>query len=467
MPRSFEWAEESSVSRALEKALRGTDDGELYIQHTQFEQLLFTDGRLISSTLNSDTGFGLRAVCGEHVGYAHSSELSDSALQEAVAATSIAKRGYTGHWDVSPGGSGQKLYDGSNSIELVAFETKVKLLEDVNRYARGKDPRVVQVSASLSASWSQVEILRPGGERHHDVRPMVQFYVNVVASENGRTESGNSGAGGRMPLEVFLDDAWWQRHVDAAVRMAAVNLKSKPAPAGILDIVLGPGLPGVMIHEAVGHGLEGDAIRKETSAFHGKLGEQVAAKGVTIVDNGSIEKQRGSLAIDDEGAATGRTVLIDDGVLVAFMMDRQSARLMDVTSTGNGRRQSYQHRPMPRMTNTYLESGDSKPADILSSLEDGIYAVNFGGGSVDTASGDFVFSCTEAYRVRNGQVEEPIKGATLVGNGPEAMQRVSMIGNDLALDEGVGVCSKAGQNVPVCLGQPTLRLDKVTVGGTQ
>lgn len=465
-PEDFNgWPESDSVRSMIDDALRDADDGELYLQGAQSESLQFVDGRLKSSSFNTGEGFGLRTVCGEQVGYGHSNEFSEAALARAAEAASIAKRGGSGTWDVSPERTNQKLYTDENPIDLIPFEVKAKLLEDVNNYARSKDPRVVQVSATISAAWSKVEILRPGGERYRDTRPMVQFRVQIVMAEGDRQETGMSG-GGRFSFERYLDETVWQAEVDEAVRMAGVNLTSQPAPAGVMDVVLGPGWPGVMLHEAVGHGLEGDAIRKGTSAFSGLLGEQVAAKGVTVVDNGTISEVRGSLTTDDEGTPTGETVLIEDGILKAFMQDRQNARLMGGQSTGNGRRESYAHLPMPRMTNTYMENGEHDPAEILASVEDGIYAVNFGGGQVDITSGNFVFSCTEAYRVRNGRQEEAIKGATLIGNGPEAMRRVTMIGNDLALDPGVGVCGKAGQSVPVCVGQPTLRMNEITIGGT-
>ncbi len=465
--QAFEgWSEREEISRKVDTVLNGADDGELYMQKSQSEAMSFVDGRLNTSSFNTDQGFGLRTVCGEQVGYGHSNEFSESALDRAADAASVAKKGVSGTWDVSPARSNKQLYTQDNPIDLVPFETKAKLLEQVNAYARAKDPRVVQVQTGINASWSDIEILRAGGERFHDIRPMVQFRVQVVMAENERHESGMSGSGGRFSYDRYLDEEIWQAEVEEAIRMASVNLTSKPAPAGVLDVVLGSGWPGVMLHEAVGHGLEGDAIRKGMSAFCGKMGEQVAAKGVTIVDQGDMDDLRGSLSIDDEGTPSERTVLIEDGILTGLMQDRQNARLMGKKPTGNGRRQSYAHLPMPRMTNTYMENGTSEPAEILKSVEDGIYAVNFGGGQVDITSGNFVFSCTEAYRVRNGEQQEAIKGATLIGNGPEAMRRVSMIGNDSALDAGIAVCGKSGQSVPVCVGQPTLRMDQITVGGT-
>jgi TldD protein len=325
---------------------------------------------------------------------------------------------------------------------------------------------VRQVSCSLSGEWQTVEIVRPGGEIYRDIRPLVRIGVSVVAEQNGRQESGSFGGGGRSGYDTYLDPAYWQNAIDEALRQALVNLESIPAPAGETTVVLGPGWPGILLHEAVGHGLEGDFNRKKTSAFAGLLGERVASPGVTVVDDGTIGGRRGSLSIDDEGTPTSRTVLIEDGILKGYMQDRQNARLMGVAPTGNGRRESFAHSIMPRMTNTYMLAGDKAPEEILASVKKGVYAVNFGGGQVDITSGKFVFSCTEAYLIENGKVGAPIKGATLIGNGPEAMTRVSMIGNDMKLDSGVGTCGKNGQSVPVGVGQPTLRMDGLTVGGT-
>jgi len=339
-------------------------------------------------------------------------------------------------------------------------------LAKIDAYVRDKDPRVKQVSASLLGNWQAVEIIRPGGHVASDVRPLVRINVSVVAGEGDRMESGSNGAGGRALYDQWVTAENWQRIADEALRQAIVNLDSVPAPAGEMTVVLGPGWPGVLLHEAVGHGLEGDFNRKKTSAFSGLMGEQVAAKGVTIVDDGTLDSRRGSLTIDDEGTPTGRTVLIEDGILKGYMQDRMNARLMGVDPTGNGRRESYACKPIPRMTNTYMLAGDKDPAEILASVKNGLYAVNFGGGQVDITSGKFVFSCTEAYKIENGKVTAPVKGATLIGNGPEAMKKVSMIGNDLELDTGIGTCGKDGQGVPVGIGQPTLRMEELTVGGT-
>jgi TldD protein len=374
--------------------------------------------------------------------------------------------GYSGIAAASPARTNVKLYSDVDPLETAGFEKKVKLLEEMNAYARARDPRVRQVSASLSGEWQRIEIIRAGGEHYSDIRPLVRLNVSVVVEENGRQESGSFGGGGRRGYETYLEPGYWQGAIDEALRQALVNLTSVPAPAGEMTVVLGPGWPGILLHEAIGHGLEGDFNRKKTSAFAGLLGERVAAPGVTVVDDGTLDGRRGSLTIDDEGTSTHRTVLIEDGILKGYMQDRQNARLMGVAPTGNGRRQSYASPVMPRMTNTYMLGGTADPKEILESVKNGIYAVNFGGGQVDITNGKFVFSCTEAYRIENGKIGPAIKGATLIGSGPESLTRVSMIGNDMKLDTGVGTCGKNGQSVPVGVGQPTLRLDGLTVGGT-
>ncbi len=340
------------------------------------------------------------------------------------------------------------------------------MLQDIDAYARAKDPLVKQVSVSVSTTWRAVRIIRPDGFQAADIRPLVRLNVSVVLEKNGRMESGGSGAGGRVMLDQWLDPSAWQGQVDEAIHIAHVNLESIAAPAGELEVVLGPGWPGVMLHEAVGHGLEGDFNRKGTSLFSGKIGQQVAAKGVTVIDDGTMMDRRGSITIDDEGTASRRNVFIEDGILVGYMQDRQNARLMGVEPTGNGRRQSFAHSPMPRMTNTFMTNGEHSNAEILSSVKNGLYAVNFGGGQVDITSGKFVFAASEAYLIENGQITAPVKGATLIGNGPDAMGKITMIGNDLELDHGVGTCGKAGQGVPVGVGQPTLKMGGITIGGT-
>jgi TldD protein len=457
----------AGIERILGDALAGADDGELFLEYREQESLTFDNGRLKMGNFNTEQGFGLRVVAGEAVGFAHAGDLSEAALTRAAQAVTAVKSGHHGTYADSPQRTNQKLYGDENPIPSPGFEAKVKLLQDIDAYLREKGDAVRQVSVTLGSQWQRVEILRADGQLVSDIRPLVRINVSVVAGRGDRQETGSFGAGGRTGFGGFFVTESWQKIADEALRQAMVNLDAVPAPAGAFDIVLGAGWPGVMLHEAVGHGLEGDFNRKKTSAFSGLLGTQVAAKGVTVVDDGTIAEKRGSLTIDDEGTATNRTVLIEDGKLVAYMQDRQNARLMGMAPTGNGRRQSYQHAPMPRMTNTMMLAGDKTPEEIIASVKDGIYAVAFGGGQVDITSGKFVFGCTEAYRIRDGKVGEALKGAMLIGNGPEAMHRVSMIGNDLELDTGIGMCGKAGQGVPVGVGQPHLRMDQVTVGGTE
>ena len=452
--------------RHLTHGLEGADDGELYLEYAQSEMLVFDNGRLKQATYNTDQGFGLRAVKDEAVGYAHSSDLSEAALARAADAVRAVKGGYSGHYAEPPARTNVRLYGDDNPLGEPAFETKVRLLETIDAYARAKDPRVRQVSVSFGATWQVIEILRADGESYRDVRPLVRVNVSVVVGDGERQEAGSHGYGGREGFARFLETHAWQSTADDAVRQALINLEAVPAPAGEMDVVLGPGWPGVMLHEAVGHGLEGDFNRKKTSAFAGLMGQRVASKGVTVVDDGTIAQRRGSLSIDDEGTPTNRTVLIEDGVLVGYMQDRQNARLMGMKPTGNGRRQSYAHVPMPRMTNTYMLAGERDPGEIMASVKNGIYAVSFGGGQVDITSGKYVFQVTEAYKIEDGKVAQPLKGAMLIGNGPTDLNRVSMIGNDLALDPGIGTCGKNGQGVPVGVGQPTLRMEGITVGGT-
>jgi len=454
------------VESIVDTALKGVDDGELYLEHSQSESFSFDDGRLKAATFDTTQGFGLRAVAGEATGYAHASELSEDAIKRAATTVRAVAQGYAGSVAQGPTRTNAKLYADIDPLESAAFEKKVKLLEEMNAYARAKDARVKQVSCSLAGEWQTIEILRAGGETYHDVRPLVRLNVSVVVEENGRQEAGMFGGGGRSGYETYLVPGYWQAAIDEALRQALVNLTSVPAPAGEMTVVLGPGWPGILLHEAIGHGLEGDFNRKKTSAFAGLLGQRVAAPGVTVVDDGTINGRRGSLTIDDEGTPTSRTVLIEDGILKGYMQDRQNARLMGVAPTGNGRRQSFACSVMPRMTNTYMLGGDKAPEEILASVKRGIYATNFGGGQVDITNGKFVFSCTEAYLLEDGKIGPAIKGATLIGNGPDALTRVRMIGNDMKLDTGIGTCGKNGQSVPVGVGQPTLRIDGLTVGGT-
>ncbi len=453
------------VQSILDDALKDADDGELYLEYGQSESFVFDDNRLKNANFDVNQGFGLRAVCGESTGYAHASELSEAALKRAGAAVQAVKSGRGGEMSGGPARTNAKLYSDENPLGDLPFEAKAKLLAEINDYARSKDARVRQVSCSLSGSWEAIEILRPGGEIIRDFRPLVRLNVSVTAGEGDRQESGSYGVGGRETYARFITPDAWQAQVNEALRQALVNLKAEPAPAGEMEVVLGPGWTGVLLHEAVGHGLEGDFNRKGTSAFAGRIGERVAAPGVTVVDDGTLSGRRGSLTVDDEGTPTSRTVLIEDGILKGYLQDRLNARLMGVPATGNGRRESFAHQPMPRMTNTFMLDGDKDPEEILRSVKDGIYAVNFSGGQVDITSGKFVFNCTEAYRVKNGKVGAPIKNAALIGDGPSVLTKVSMIGNDFALDPGVGVCGKAGQGVPVGVGQPTIKIDRMTVGG--
>ena len=458
--------ERNAVQAILDDALRGSDDGELFLEHCRSESFTFDDGRLKAATFDTTQGFGLRAVAGEATGYAHANELSEDAIRRAAQTVKAVAQGHSGSLALAPRRTNTKLYSDTDPLGSAEFAAKIRLLEEMNAYARAKDARVCQVSCALAGEHQTIEILRAGGETWHDVRPLVRIGVSVVVEENGRQETGSHGGGGRSGYETYLEPRYWKDAVDEALRQALVNLQSVPAPAGEMTVVLGPGWPGILLHEAIGHGLEGDFNRKKTSAFAGLLGQRVAAPGVTVVDDGTIGGRRGSLTIDDEGSPSTRTVLIEDGILKGYMQDRQNARLMGMAPTGNGRRQSHAHSIMPRMTNTYMLGGDKPPEEILASVEKGIYAVNFGGGQVDITSGKFVFSCTEAYLIENGKTGAPIKGATLIGSGPEALTRVSMIGNDMKLDSGVGTCGKNGQSVPVGVGQPTLRLDGLTVGGT-
>jgi len=449
------------------EALHRCDDGELFLEYRQSESFALDDGRIKAATFDTTQGFGLRVVAGEATGFSHSSTLNEESLKRAAATATAVKFGHMNTPADGPVGTNQALYTDLNPLGLTPFETKVAVLKGMDAYARGKDARVTQVSASILGSWQAVHIIRGDGRMMADIRPMVRLNVSVVVTEGPRMETGSFGTGGRVSYDGALSEDTWKRAVDKALSQALTNLKSEDAPAGEMAVVLGPGWPGVLLHEAVGHGLEGDFNRKRTSAFSDLMGKPVAAKGVTVVDDGTLPNLRGSLTMDDEGTPSGRTVLIGDGILKGYLQDRLNARLMGVAPTGNGRRQSYAHPILPRMTNTFMLPGDKDPAAILSSVDDGLYAVNFGGGQVDITSGKFVFSCTEAYRIKNGKVGAPVKGATLVGNGPDVLTRVAMIGNDLKLDEGVGTCGKDGQGVPVGVGQPTLLIDRLTVGGTR
>ncbi|WP_415236435.1 metalloprotease TldD [Sneathiella sp.] len=455
-----------SVEKIVSASLDGADDGELFLEYRQSEGFSFDDGRLKSASFDTTQGFGLRAVSGEATGFAHASELSERAIKAASDTVKAVSTGHSGSIAMPPAGSNSSLYSDDNPLQNIPFDAKVKTLAEIDAYARAKDSRVVQVSASLAGSWQGVEIIRSGGERSGDIRPLVRLNVSVVVEQNGRRESGSHGMGGRTGYDFYLEEETWQSAVDEALRQAIVNLDAVDAPAGEMDVIVGPGWPGIILHEAVGHGLEGDFNRKKTSVFSDLMGKRVASKGVTVVDDGTIPDRRGSLTVDDEGTASSCTTLIEDGILVGYMQDRQNARLMGVEPTGNGRRESFAHLPMPRMTNTYMLGGDQDAGEILSSVKKGLYTVNFGGGQVDITSGKFVFSCTEAYLIEDGKLTAPVKGATLIGTGSEALKKVKAIGNDMALDSGIGTCGKAGQSVPVGVGQPTMLLGGLTVGGT-
>ena len=442
------------------------DYADLYFQYTRSESWSLEEGIVKSGSFNIDQGVGVRAVSGEKTAFAYSDDISLTALDAAAQATrAIARQGQAGRKRVARRASGHNLYTPLDPIASLQDQAKVALLERIERRARGLDPRVSQVMAYLAGEYEVVLVARSDGILAADVRPLVRLSLQVIVEDHGRREQGSSGGGGRFDYAYFTDEML-EDYARKAVDQALVNLEARPAPAGTMTVVLGPGWPGVLLHEAIGHGLEGDFNRKGTSAFSGRMGERVAAPGVTVVDDGTLARRRGSLNVDDEGQPTQRNVLIENGVLKGYMQDSLNARLMKVRPTGNGRRESYAHIPMPRMTNTYMLNGDTPREEIIASVKNGLYAVNFGGGQVDITSGKFVFSASEAYVIENGKLTHPVKGATLIGNGPDALTRVALIGDDMALDPGVGTCGKEGQSVPVGVGQPTLRIDGLTVGGT-
>jgi TldD protein len=454
-----------SALAVLRGATAGADDGELFVERRKSESLVFDDGRLRSASYDASEGFGLRAVCGEVAGYAHSTDVSIPSLKRAAETARLAVGQGGGAMADAPQPTNKRLYTDTDPIAETAFPVKIETLREIDAFVRDLDSRVVQVSAAIAASLQEVEILRADGSLVRDVRPMTRVNVSVIVESAGRRESGTAGGGGRVGLSGLIDPADWQAKAREALRIALVNLGAVPAPAGVMEVALGPGWPGILLHEAIGHGLEGDFNRKGTSAFAGLMGQQVAARGVTVLDDGTLPDRRGSLSVDDEGTPSRCNTLIEDGILVGFMMDRQNARLMGVEPTGNGRRQSYAHAPMPRMTNTYMLGGDADPGDLVGDIKDGIWAVGFGGGQVDITNGKFVFSCTEAYRVVNGRVGAPVKGATLIGDGATALKQIRALGNDMALDPGMGNCGKDGQWVPVGVGQPTVLIGGLTVGG--
>jgi TldD protein len=467
-PRSFLYRDTLSPQEAQSlaaSALGKAEDGELYLQYRKSEAFGFDDGRLKTASYDTHSGFGLRAVSGETTAFAHANEISAAAIGRAAETMALIDPA-TGPKAAPPRATNTHLYTDSDPLDLVPFADKVNLCQVVDAAARARDPRVAQVSVGLSGTWSVVEIVRPDGFVATDVRPLVRLNVSIVVEQNGRRETGSYGIGGRYLYDQLFTPETQARAIDEALAQALVNLDAVDAPAGDMTVLLGPGWPGIILHEAIGHGLEGDFNRKGTSAFSGRIGERVAAPGVTVVDDGSIPDRRGSLSIDDEGTPTQENVLIEDGILKGYIQDRLNARLMGVAPTGNGRRESFAHAPMPRMTNTFMRGGNDDPAELLSRVKKGIYTKSFGGGQVDIVSGKFVFSCTEAYMIENGKIGRPIKGATLIGDGPSVLTKVTGIGNDFALDEGIGICGKGGQSVPAGVGQPTLLVSGLTVGGT-
>tara|TARA_Y100000590_G_scaffold146611_1_gene168449 strand:+ start:655 stop:2115 length:1461 start_codon:yes stop_codon:yes gene_type:complete len=457
---------DSKIDKIVSDSLLNADDGELYLEFCESESFVYDDQRLKSASFDVSKGFGLRAISNESTGYAHSSDIDESSLKKASNTVNFVTKGNTGSFNSNFNRTNKKLYHDVNPINSSLFAEKVETLKKIDEYARKQNPNIKQVSAALSGEWQVVRIYRPGGILVEDVRPLVRLYISVVLEKNGRLENGSRGSGGRINYETFLNDSHWQSQVDGAIKQAEINLESVDAPAGEMDVVLGPGYPGILLHEAIGHGLEGDFNRKKTSAFSNLMGEKIADENVTVVDDGTIDSRRGSLSIDDEGTPTSCTTLIENGILTGYMQDRLNSRLMGVNPTGNGRRESYAHAPMPRMTNTYMLSGNKSPEEIIKSVKNGLYAVDFGGGQVDITNGKFVFTCTEAYKIKDGKVDQPVKGATLIGSGPEVLQRVKLVGNDSKMDTGTGTCGKDGQSVPVGVGQPTMLVNNLTVGGT-
>ena len=451
----------------ISDTLKNCDDGELYLENSKSESILLDDNKIKNSNYNSDLGFGFRAVTNEIVAYSHSNEISKSSILQSSESLKSTLKSSKGNYNHSIPKTNKKYYENINPIEQKSLQEKIQILNDVNKYLRSKDPNVKQVTANFSGEQKSIEIIRSGGETLTDIRPLIRFNVSVMLEKNGRKETGVYGIGGRQSYDAYLEKNNWKNVCDEALRIASVNLESKKAPAGEMKVVLGPGWPAILIHEAIGHGLEGDFNRKKTSAFHNLMGQKVASEGVTIIDDGTINNRRGSLTIDDEGTPTEKTVLIENGILKNYMQDRLNARLMNTKSTGSGRRESYKHVVLPRMRNTMMLSGKNTQDEMISSVKKGIFAVSFGGGQVDITSGKFVFNCTEAYEIVDGKIGSPIKGATLIGDGPSILRKVSMVGNDMMLDPGIGTCGKAGQGVPVGVAQPSILIDQMTVGGTQ
>ena len=455
------------AKQIVDDTLQSCDDGELYLEDTKSETIILDDNKIKSSDYSTDLGYGFRAVTGDVVAYSHSNEISDKSLKNSSQNLKSSLKGKRGTYNTEIKNTNQKFYNDIDPVEEKSLKSKIDILNEINNYARSLDSSVKQVTANFLGEKKNIEILRSGGQLLNDERPLVRFNVSVMVEKNGRKETGVYGVGGRQSYDVYLENENWKKVCDEAFRIATTNLDSKPSPAGEMKVVLGPGWPAILIHEAVGHGLEGDFNRKKTSVFHDLVGKKVASEGVTIIDDGTLDNRRGSLNIDDEGTPTEKTVLIENGILKNFMQDRLNARLMNTKSTGNGRRESYKHIVMPRMRNTIMLNGNNTQEEMIKSVDKGIFAVSFGGGQVDITSGKFVFNCTEAYEITNGKIGSPLKGATLIGDGPSSLKEVLMVGNDMMLDPGIGTCGKAGQGVPVGVGQPSLLIDKMTVGGTQ
>jgi len=456
-----------TISNITKKSLHAFEDGELFIEYCESESMVLDDSKIKTASFDTKKGFGLRAISGESIGYAHSTEINKRAILNASKTLRRLNQTKNQKIQPSPKKTNLHIYGENNPIDNKSTKQKVELLSSIDKYARKFDSRVKQVQASLSGQWQLVKIVRSNGDSFSDIRPLVRLSITVTVAKQGRMESGTFGIGGRDVYESLLKPEKWKRTVKEALKQALVNLAAGPAPAGEMSVVLGPGWPGILLHEAIGHGLEGDFNRKKTSAFSGRMGEQIASKGVTVLDDGTLKDRRGSLSIDDEGTPSQKTVLIENGILKNYMQDRMNAKLMSMKPTGNGRRQSFAHEPMPRMTNTFMLAGNHEAGEIIETVKDGLYAVNFGGGSVDITSGKFVFSASEAYIIKNGKIGQSVKGATLIGNGPDILTKVRMVGKDMMLDEGIGTCGKDGQLVPVGVGQPTMLVEGLTVGGTE
>ena len=461
-----EYLDQDKAIQILNGLTKGADDGEIYFERNITEALIFDNNNLKTASFNAAEGFGIRTVLGESTGYAHSTEISERALLRAANSAKIVSDIGGGKLAIAPRKTNLNQYEQIDPVSEATFGSKVNILKEINEYARSLDSRVFQVSISIAASHQEIEILRPEGFSVKDVRPMTRLNISIIVEKDGRRETGTAGGGGRSSVKPLLERSHWEKVAKEALRVGLVNLDAVPAPAGIMDIVLGPGWPGILLHEAIGHGLEGDFNRKGTSAFSNLMGKQIAAKGVTVLDDGTLKNRRGSITFDDEGTPSARNILIEDGKLVSYMQDRQNSRLMNVKSTGNGRRESYAHAPMPRMTNTFMLGGTDEPKSLLADLKNGIWATGFGGGQVDITNGKFVFSCTEAYLVKNGKIGAPIKGATLIGDGATALKQIRGLGNDMAMDPGMGNCGKQGQWVPVGVGQPSLLIGGLTIGGS-